>query len=136
MFLSTDLWKKSISSRMEISENSCSHYSVLVKTQVFQDPGPLPKQTIFFCVCVYFIIVVLGVGTLWHLQKFLQHIIVNILSIVLLYPPLPHSWNSFNISTTFSLLHPLLISSPLPLVPSSKQDLFYLPIFWVFFFSF
>jgi hypothetical protein len=66
-------------------------------------------------------------------------------TIILLYPPSPHSWNSFNrshffhlhtwvhnIFTTFILLHPFLIFSPIPLVTNLRQDLFYLPVlcFW------
>jgi hypothetical protein len=46
--------------------------------------------------------------------------------------PSPHSWNSFNKPQfsifIFTLLHPLLISFPCPLVPTSRQDLFYLQL--------
>jgi hypothetical protein len=36
-------------------------------------------------------------GTLWHLQKLSQYVIVEfIFSIILLYPPSHHSWNTFN----------------------------------------
>jgi hypothetical protein len=59
-------------------------------------------------------------------------------SIILLYSPLlpfleefqqvsffcSHTWGQ-NISTTFTMLHTFLISSPLSLLPSPRQDLFY-----------
>jgi hypothetical protein len=64
------------------------------------------------------------------------------LSTILLYLSSPHSWNSFNrchfytwvhsISTIFTLLHPFLLSFPLPLASTPRQDLFYLSVlcFW------
>jgi hypothetical protein len=78
-------------------------------------------------------------STLWHSQKFLQYSMVEFTnSIMLLYPSCPHSWNSFSrshfstyipehvifppysssyfVSLIFTLLHPFLISFPLPLV--------------------
>jgi hypothetical protein len=52
------------------------------------------------CISTYFFIVVLGGGTLWHLQKFLQCITYIILEFIpstaVPYLPSPHSWNSFN----------------------------------------
>jgi hypothetical protein len=77
-------------------------------------------------------------GTLWHFQKYLQYILVKFTSPSFSFIS-PHTQNSFNrshfsifhiwthnISTIFTLLHPFLISSPVPLVPTSIQDLFYL----------
>jgi hypothetical protein len=43
-------------------------------------------------------------GTMWHLQKFLQYSWIHP-SIILLYPPSPHSWNSFNRSHFSIFIH-------------------------------
>jgi hypothetical protein len=37
------------------------------------------------------------------------------------------------ISTIFTLIPPFLLPSPLPLVPTSRQDLFYFPVLRLFF---
>jgi hypothetical protein len=83
----------------------------------------------------YFFIFCCTGGTLWHLPNLLQ-------SIILLYSPSPHSWNSFNRSHfsififeyiiflpysffyTFSLYPPPSYWCQLP-----RQELFYLPHF-------
>jgi hypothetical protein len=78
------------------------------------------------------------VGTLWNLPKFLQCIIIEFTPFIILPYPIPgtvsqlsffhfHTW-VHNISTTFTLLHPVLMSSLLPLMPTPRQDLFYLPV--------
>jgi hypothetical protein len=84
-------------------------------------------------------------GMLWHLQEFLQYIIVEFTPPPFSFIPPPpfleqfqqvsffhfHTWEH-NISTIFILLHSFLMSSPLPLVPTPRQKLFYLPVchFW------
>jgi hypothetical protein len=52
----------------------------------------------------------------WFQQAFLFHF---------------HTW-VHSISITFLLLHPFLISSPLLLVPTPRQDLFYFPVLHFF----
>jgi hypothetical protein len=45
-------------------------------------------------------------GTLWHLQNLIQYIIAEFTpSIILLYPPSFHSWNSFNRSHFSTYIH-------------------------------
>jgi hypothetical protein len=62
-----------------------------------------PYSFLFFI--LYFYYCCTG-STLWHLQSFLQYIIVKFtFSVILLYPPYPHSWNSFNRSNLPIYLH-------------------------------
>jgi hypothetical protein len=98
-----------------------------------------------FPLLLFFIIVVLG-GTLRQLPKFLQCVIVEFTpSIIFLYPPLSslleqfqqvsffhfHSW-VHTISTTFTILHPFLISFPPATGASSQTGPVLLPVlhFW------
>jgi hypothetical protein len=96
------------------------------------------KAPSFFLLSYYFCI---G-GPLWHLQKFIQYIIVES---PLHHSPFylfPHSWNSFNRShfsifiheciniSTILLLYPFFISFLFPQVPIPRQELFYLPALW------
>jgi hypothetical protein len=80
-------------------------------------------------------------GTLWHLQKFLQCIMVEFPLHHSPLSPLPHSWNSFNRShfsifihgcIIFHHIYPLLLPLPLLPTPIPRQELFYLPLlhFW------
>jgi hypothetical protein len=77
--------------------------------------------------------------TLWHLQKCIQYILFKFTpSIILLYLPILripstglifhfHIW-VHNIPTIFTFFHPFLISSPLPLLPTPRQNFYYLPV--------
>jgi hypothetical protein len=92
------------------------------------------KCSIQFIQTSIFFIVLLGRGTLWHLQKSLQCIRYIILeffpSTILLFSPCPHSWNSFNRNhfsiyvqeyTAFVLSSPSHTLSPHP-SPSYNTD--------------
>jgi hypothetical protein len=80
-------------------------------------------------------------GTLQHFQKYLEYILVRFtLSIILLYPSSPLLSRASTglivpfsyMSMTFPTYSPSYILSlcpaPLPLLPTSRQDLFYLPV--------
>jgi hypothetical protein len=79
---------------------------------------------------------------LWHLPKCLQYILDSLLPSHSFIPP-PHLLRivsaglitPFSYMSTyfiFSLLNPFLMSSPVLLILTSRQDLFYLPVlhFW------
>jgi hypothetical protein len=95
---------------------------------------------------IFIIILLLYWGYIVTFTKFLHYIIVEftphrhsplsspplipgIVSTVIICPF--HTW-VHNISIIFTILYPYLISSPLPLVPTPRQNLFYLSAlcFW------
>jgi hypothetical protein len=100
------------------------------------------------CFTYLFFIIMLGRGTLWHLQKFLQyikHIIFQLTpSIILLYPSTLHFWNSFNKYHFSIYIHVYTIFAPyspshalLPHPPHShwyqspRKGMFSPPVLWL-----
>jgi hypothetical protein len=73
---------------------------------------------------LFIVIVVLGGGTLWCLQKFshsIKYIILEFtLSTILLYPPFPHCWNiSASIISAFTYIHTHFFAPYSPFYPLS-----------------
>jgi hypothetical protein len=103
-------------------------FFVVVVVLVFLEPS---LTCLFFFSFLYYCCTE---GTLQHLQKLLQYVIVEFAPSIILYPLSPHSWNSFNTSHfSFSYMcaqyfhpptpFPYILPFPLVPIPQTGPDL-------------
>jgi hypothetical protein len=83
-------------------------YTIFLSTCFIKETEAEKQNMIFI---YFFIIAVLG-GTLWHLKKILQYIIVEFTLMSFSFIPLPHFWNIFNRSHFSIFIHECTVFTP------------------------